>query len=153
MTNAISACKASSISPGCNPGSAPQQRHTPCKGSSQMRPRQLPSNAEVKAAQRSRARGVQSRRGSPRKVPPSQSNAPREGRCCTHGSHRTRSVRLRTALTGRSCRGWPDLAFHARLMELALQAANAHASKGAMHLLPAPDPFTQKARRALCGWC
>jgi hypothetical protein len=44
---AISACKASSTSPGCNPGSDPQRRCTPCKGSSQIWRRQRPSNAHV----------------------------------------------------------------------------------------------------------
>ncbi len=74
------------------------------------------------------------RRGSCRKVRALASIACPEERCCTLGSHRTCSVRLRTALTGRSCRGRPDPAFHARLMDLALQAVNTHASKGAMHL-------------------
>ncbi len=72
-----------------------------------------------------------------------------EGHCCTPGSHRTRNVQLRTALTGRSCLGRPDLAFHARLRELALQAENAHASRGAasagaMHLNPEPEPSARQ---------
>ena len=71
---------------------------------------------------------------------PRQINRPRKARCRPPDSHRTRSVLLRTALTGRSCRGRPDLAFHARLMELALQAANAAG------LLPATIGFLRHHR-------
>ncbi len=45
-------------------------------------------------------------------------------RCCTPGSNRPRCARLRTAPAGRSSHGRPLLAFYARLMDLALQAAN-----------------------------
>jgi hypothetical protein len=45
-------------------------------------------------------------------------------RCCTPGSNRSRCARLRTAPAGRSSHGRPLLAFYARLMDLALQAAN-----------------------------
>ena len=65
-----------------------------------------------------------------REPPPNQ--PPRNARCRTPGSHRTRSVRLRTALTGRTSRGPPDLAFHARLMDLALQAAS---TAGLLHAI------------------
>jgi hypothetical protein len=68
----------------------------------------------------------------PGKREPPPSHPPRKAYCRTPASHRTRSVRLRTAPVGRTSCERPDLAFHARLMELALQAANTHSSKGAM---------------------
>jgi hypothetical protein len=69
----------------------------------------------------------QSPRGSPRKARAlPQINPPRKACCRTPRSHRTRSVPLRTATAGRTSRAPSDLAFHARLMDLALQAANAH---------------------------
>jgi hypothetical protein len=110
-TAAISACKASSISPGCNPGSPPQRGCTPCKGSSQMRSQQRPFNAHVDARNVIVPECDHSRRDSHRKSRTSQNHAPREARCCTHGSHRTRSVRLRAALTGRRLTGG-DVTWH-----------------------------------------
>jgi hypothetical protein len=103
---AISACKASSISPGCNPGSPPQRKCTPCKGSSQMRSRQRPYNAHVEARNVIVPECVHSRRDSHRKARSRrQINGPRKARGCTPSSHRTRSVRLRAALTGRELPG------------------------------------------------
>jgi hypothetical protein len=60
---AISACEASSISPGCNPGSPPQRGCTPCKGSSQMRPRQRPLNVYVEEGPVVKHRGTEEHRG------------------------------------------------------------------------------------------
>jgi hypothetical protein len=78
MPNAISACKASSISPECNPGSPPQRGYTPCKGSSQMRPRQRPSKPPRGGTQRHRA-GVRSDSAgsTSESADPAKSRAPR----------------------------------------------------------------------------
>jgi len=50
--------------------------------------------------------------------------------CRAPNSHQTRGSRLRTAVTGRGGMGGLDLAFHARLMELALQAVNTGTLRG-----------------------
>jgi hypothetical protein len=60
----------------------------------------------VEAAQRNRARVRPKSLGfTPESASPRRINPPRKARCRTPDSHQTHSVRLRTALTGRSGRG------------------------------------------------
>ena len=99
---AISACKARSTSPGCNPGSPPNAGVRPVRAALRCGPGNAPSTPTWRHATKS-CQGASKVVGvhPGKREPAAKSTRPRKARCCTPGSHPTRRVLLRAALTGR----------------------------------------------------
>jgi hypothetical protein len=123
---AIPACKASSTSPGCNPGSAPTETARPVRAVLNRGPATPTPNAQLPATEQHRIEGPSNSANpapesapgghtshatpNPRPAPPGTPNPQRSPENCPYRAN--------------GVRGRPNLAFHARLMDLALQAVN-----------------------------
>jgi hypothetical protein len=149
---AIPACKASSTSPGCNPGSAPNENTRPVRAALSYRPGNAPPNAHVEQGCISKHRSTDEHRGltaaqrhRARMRPKSSVFTPKTAAslpiphpatpAATHPTHPKHAAFIRELpLQGEAPGGRPDLAFHASLIDLALQAATtaelSHATNG-----------------------